>query len=120
MNKIYKAFLLLLLTASTCHLSAQSIKPFVFNVAGGYFNDPNSYYRYDWSIGEMTMIDALAPSDSIILLTHGLLQPLTEIVGKSNLSLIFGSGEYRLFPNPTPGKFELDFLCGKQVLWKYS
>lgn len=110
MNKIYKACFLLLLTASTCHISAQSIKPFAFNAAGGYFNDPSSYYRFDWSIGEMTLIDALAPSDSIILVTSGLLQPLTEIVGKSNLSLIFGPGEYRLFPNPTPGKFELDFF----------
>jgi hypothetical protein len=110
MNKLYKVCLLVLLAVSTCQVTAQSIKPFVFNVAGGSYNDPSSYYRFEWSIGEMTLIESLAPSDSLILVTHGLLQPLTDIVGKSNLSLIFGSGEYRLFPNPTPGKFELDFF----------
>ncbi|AXY74954.1 T9SS C-terminal target domain-containing protein [Paraflavitalea soli] len=110
MNKLYQVCLLVLLAGSTSQVTAQTIKPFVFNVAGGYYNDPSSYFRFEWSIGEMTMIESLAPADSMILLTHGLLQPLTEIVGKSNLSLIFGSGEYRLFPNPTPGKFELDFF----------
>ncbi len=82
MNKLYKVCLLALLTGSTCQVTAQSIKPFVFNVAGGSYNDPNSYYRFEWSIGEMTMIESLAPSDSLILVTHGILQPLTDIVGK--------------------------------------
>jgi hypothetical protein len=110
MNKVYKVFLLTLLTVSTCRLTAQSIKPFVFNVAGGYYNDPNSYYRFDWSIGEATLIDAFTSPNGNWMLTQGLLQPFTDSVGKSNLSLLFGAEEFRLFPNPTPGKFELDFF----------
>lgn len=110
MNKIYKAWCVLLLVCTTCQATAQSVRPFVFNATGGAYNDPASYYRFDWSIGELTLIDAFAPPDSVILLTQGFLQPCTDIVGKSFLSSIFAPGEYRLFPNPTAGKFELDFF----------
>lgn len=106
MDKLYKAWCVLLLAGSTWQASAQR----AINAAGGTYNDPASYYHFEWSIGELTLIDALAPLDSIVLFTHGVLQPCTEYVTKSNLSVLFGPGEYRLFPNPTSGKFELDFF----------
>lgn len=110
MNKVYQACFILLLTIVALQGSGQTIRPSVLNVAGGTSNDPNSYYRFDWSLGEMTIIESLAPADSIVLITHGILQPLTEITGNSNLSLLFAPGEFRLFPNPTVGRFELDFF----------
>lgn len=110
MGKLYKAWCVLLLAGSTWQATAQSAKHSVLNAAGGSYNDPNSYYHFEWSIGELTLINALAPADSIILLTHGVLQPCTEFVTKSNNSTLFAAGEYRLFPNPTAGRFELDFF----------
>ena len=110
MVKFYKAWCVLLLAGSTWQATAQSAKHSVLNAAGGSYNDPNSYFHFEWSIGELTLINALAPSDSVILLTHGVLQPCTEFVTKSNFSVLFGPGEYRLFPNPTAGRFELDFF----------
>jgi hypothetical protein len=110
MGKFYKAWCVLLLAGGTWQATAQSAKPFVLNAAGGSFNDPNAYFHFEWSIGELTLINAMAPADSIILLTHGVLQPCTEFVTKSNISTLFAIGEYRLFPNPTAGRFELDFF----------
>lgn len=110
MNKVYKACFILLLTMVALKGSGQTIRPSVLNVTGGTSGDPNSYYRFDWSIGEMTMIETLTPANGMFMLTHGILQPLSELVGNSNLSLIFAPGEFRLFPNPTVGRFELDFF----------
>lgn len=110
MDKLYKACCIVLLVCGAWQATAQSAKPFAFNAAGGSYNDPSSYYHFEWSIGELTLINAFAPPDSIILFTQGLLQPCTEFVTKSFLSLLFAPGEYRLFPNPTAGRFELDFF----------
>jgi hypothetical protein len=110
MEKIYKVLCLLLLVSAVRHASAQSAAPFVFNATGGSYDDPSSYYRFEWSIGELTLIDMFAPPDSALLVTQGVLQPCTEKIGLSYLSTLLGSGEYRLFPNPTAGKFELDFF----------
>lgn len=110
MGKFYKAWCLVLLAGSCWQASAQSIKPAVMNAGGGSYNDPNSYFHFEWSIGELTLINALAPADSVILLTHGVLQPCTEFVAFSPFSTSFAPGEYRLFPNPTAGRFELDFF----------
>lgn len=110
MEKVYKVLCLLLLVCTVRHASAQSAAPFVFNVAGGSYDDASSYYRFEWSIGELTLIDMFAPLDSSLLVTQGVLQPCTDKIGLSYLSTLFAPGEFRLFPNPTAGKFELDFF----------
>jgi hypothetical protein len=110
MEKIYKVLCLLLMVCAIRHASAQSVAPFVFNASGGSYDNTSSYYRFEWSIGELTLIDMFAPSDSALLLTQGVLQPCTDKIGLSYLSTLFAPGEYRLFPNPTAGKFELDFF----------
>jgi hypothetical protein len=90
------------------------VVPAVFNVAGGTYDNASSYYRFEWSFGELLLIEAFAPADSSILLTHGLLQPCTDIIENSPTMLVFESGDYRLFPNPTKGKFELNFFVREQ------
>jgi hypothetical protein len=110
MEKLYSVLCLLMAVGVVRQAGAQSTAPQVINVAGGSYDDHNSYYRFEWSIGEMTLIDMFAPADSSLLLTQGVLQPCTEKIGLSYLSTIFADGEYRLFPNPTAGKFELDFF----------
>lgn len=110
MEKVCKALYILLLLCSTRYVAAQSIRPFVFNATGGVYDDVNSYFRYEWSIGELTLIDIFAKPDSLVVVTQGLLQPCTDIITRSFFSTLFAPGEFRLFPNPTRGKFELDFF----------
>jgi hypothetical protein len=58
----------------------------------------------------MVMIESYANADSTLILTQGVLQPCTDKIRQSAHVLIFDVGDYRLFPNPTDGKFELNFF----------
>jgi hypothetical protein len=86
------------------------VVPAILNASGGTYDNPSSYYRYEWSFGEMLLIQAFAPLDSSVLVTQGVLQPCTDIIGYSAFTLLFAEGDYKLFPNPTSGKFEVDFF----------
>jgi hypothetical protein len=88
----------------------QSIAPFALNVAGGSFDNPSSYTRYEWSFGELVLIDTYTSASDNLILTNGLLQPCTEkITGDFTISY-FGKNEWKVFPNITTGSFELDFF----------
>lgn len=86
------------------------VVPAILNVAGGSYDAPLSYNRYEWSFGELMLIQAFAPADSAFLITQGVLQPCTDQLGVSPYTLLFETGDYKLFPNPTSGKFEVDFF----------
>ena len=86
------------------------VVPAVMNTAGGTYDNAGSYYRFEWSLGELALIQSFAPADSSLLITHGVLQPCTDKVGLSPMTVLFEQGDYKLFPNPTPGKFEVDFF----------
>jgi hypothetical protein len=86
------------------------VVPAVLNVAGGSYDNPSSYYRYEWSFGELVLVQAFAPADSSVLVTQGVLQPCTDKIGPYPYTVLFEAGDYKLFPNPTSGKFELDFF----------
>lgn len=88
---------------------AQTIAPATLNTAGGTYDNAGSSYRFEWSFGDMLLIHSLAPSDSSLFLTQGVLQPCTDGSSKPGSSS-FGTSDYRLFPNPTTGKFELNFF----------
>ena len=92
-----------------CYSYAQTIAPAAFNTAGGSYDNPGSSFRFEWSFGELLLISSLAPADSSIFLTQGVLQPCTDSKS-SSVSTVFQNGDYRLFPNPTAGKFELNFF----------
>jgi|JI91814BRNA_FD_contig_61_1771330_length_844_multi_3_in_0_out_0_2 hypothetical protein len=86
------------------------VLPAVMNTAGGTYDNALSYYRYEWSFGELVLVQAFAPADSSILVTQGVLQPCTDIIHNSPYTVLFEAGDYKLFPNPTSGKFEVDFF----------
>ena len=86
------------------------VVPAILNAAGGSYDNPSSYNRYEWSFGELLLIQAFAPADSSVLVTQGVLQPCTDQLGYSPFTVLFESGDYKLFPNPTSGKFEVDFF----------
>lgn len=106
MKKTWILGLALLLAAMA---NAQSTTPFVFNISGGSYNEPSSYYRFEWSVGELAVINTMNTADSSCRLLHGVLQPGSERPFYPQ-TLVFESGNYKLFPNPTSGQFELNFF----------
>ena len=108
--------LMVLLFVSCSQAQVPSISPYngvvpaVLNTAGGSYDNSLSYYRYEWSFGELLLVQAFAPVDSSVLITQGVLQPCTDKIGISPYTVLFEVGDYKLFPNPTSGKFELDFF----------
>jgi hypothetical protein len=90
--------------------NAQSITPFALNTAGGTYDNPASYLRFEWNFGELTLTDTYTNNSANIILTQGLLQPCTDKVDNSGEMVFFGTAEWKIFPNVTQGKFELDFF----------
>ena len=87
------------------------VVPAILNAAGGHdYNLPLKTHMFEWSFGELLLIQAFAPPDSSVLVTQGVLQPCTDQIGYSPFTLLFDEGDYKLFPNPTSGKFEVDFF----------
>lgn len=115
-KKITLSLVAVFLTISFCKAQVPSLSPYngvvpaIFNSAGGSYDNALSYYRYEWSFGELLLIQAFAPPDSSILVTQGVLQPCTDKLGVSPFTVFFEAGDYKLFPNPTAGPFEVDFF----------
>ena len=120
MKKLYKCSFLLFVLLPARNAVSQSVAPHIIaNIAGGTYENPSSYYRFDWSLGEISLVQTFAPADSSFYITQGLLQPVTEHSTLSPLILFFGKDEYVLFPNPTPARFEVNFkvrLSGRMEL----
>lgn len=138
-GKITLSLLAVFLAVSFCKAQVPSLSPYngvcpaILNAAGGTYDNALSYNRYEWSFGELLLIQAFAPPDSSILVTQGVLQPCTDKVGVSPYTVLFEDGDYKLFPNPTSGPFEVDFFVRTpgmmslqlinsvgQILWKRS
>jgi hypothetical protein len=86
------------------------VVPAIMNAAGGTYDNALSYYRYEWSFGELVLVQTFATLDSSTRITQGVLQPCTDEIGHSPYTVFFENGDYKLFPNPTAGKFEVDFF----------
>ena len=64
--------------------SAQTATPTVTNAGGGAYNNPNSYFRYfEWSIGELTLINTVTSADKSLVVYQGVLQPCSDKDRKS-------------------------------------
>ncbi len=110
MKEIYKPGFALVFVLLSNLTMAQNVTPFVFNASGGTYVNADSYYQFEWSIGELTIIDPMAKLDSSLTVMHGVLQPCTDKIGKSPLFVVFEPGEFKVFPNPTKGRFEVDYF----------
>lgn len=115
-KKLSFSCMALLLAVNFSKAQVPSVSPFngvvpaVLNAAGGTYDNASSYYRYEWSFGELLLIQSFAPPDSSVLVTQGVLQPCTDKIGYSPFTVLFDDGDYKLFPNPTNGQFEVDFF----------
>lgn len=84
--------LFILIILSFQNLIAQSIAPSIINASGG--SHTISGNTYDWSIGEMLLVNTFSTSGGIV--TQGLLQPqeLTAVAINNALN------EINVYPNP--------------------
>jgi Secretion system C-terminal sorting domain len=106
-NFLYTTLVLLLFGIAGI---AQSNTPTVNNAGGGFYNNPNSYFRYfEWSIGELTLISTAVPADSSFIVYQGVLQPCTDKL-IAPIASEFLPGDYKIMPNPNTGKFEINFF----------
>lgn len=86
----------------------QSITPATLNVAGNTFQ--NSVYQFEWSFGEMAVIETFRGNNTSII-TSGVLQPVTMVVEPSSFFSYWLSDEVKLFPNPTNGMLNVNILA---------
>jgi hypothetical protein len=84
--------------------TAQQIVPGVVNVSGG--SASGGYYRYDWSVGELCLIDTYNQVN--LILENGFLHPGTERPG-GNTNNFFSRGDVMIFPNPVYTIAEINF-----------
>lgn len=101
------SFTLLILTLLLCpYLSpAQSVTPNVINTTG--YSASSGYYRFDWSVGEMCIIDSYIKPGMV--LENGLLHAGTEIPISANIVDFFAKGDIVIFPNPAYAFTEVNF-----------
>jgi hypothetical protein len=104
MRKLYLCLSIGIIVSTV--VRSQSSTPSIMNVAGGF--SKVGYLQSEWSIGELCLIETAAIPG--FFFTQGVLQPCTDFVTKWPLTVNFLLNEYKVFPNPTSGLFELDFF----------
>src|SRR5512138_1693663 len=92
---------LLISTASFC----QSINTSVLNATGG--TAKNGYYQFEWSVGELALVDEMQSSDKLIV-TNGFLQPYLVSPGTNDQGFLFAVDEIKIFPNPASRYVEVN------------
>jgi len=95
---------LLSLFLCPCLINAQQVTPFIINVTGG--SATSNYYRFDWSVGEMCLVNTFSQPNAI--LENGFLHPGTEH-SKDTINF-FAKGDVMVFPNPAYATTEIDIV----------
>ena len=112
MKKIFVLMSVLVWLWGLPNARGQSIKPSTFNAAGGSGTIGSN--KFDWSIGEMTMVSTFTGSSVII--TQGLLQNNKLGTGVPALS----AGErIQVFPNPANTLVNLQYTTAIQGALSY-
>ena len=90
--------LLVFLSAIVCAQAfSQSAQPNVINASGGAYT--SNSYSYEWSIGELVLVNEMVEKDGKYILTNGFLQPYSQ-TGKAITPEAFKNHEIRLLQNP--------------------
>jgi len=97
---------------------SQSITPSIINVAGG--SSQKGYYQFEWSVGEMSLVNEMESRPNMLAVTNGLLQPYILNPGTNNTNNRFGADEIRIFPNPASSYVEINFFNRQQGRLKIS
>lgn len=97
--------LILLLLLCPIITKAQEATPNIINVTGG--SAINGYYRFDWSVGEMCIIDTYIQPG--LILENGVLHAGTERPNHPKGIDFFATGDIMIFPNPVYTITEVNF-----------
>jgi hypothetical protein len=97
--------LILLLLLCPFFTKAQEATPNIVNVTGG--SAISGYYRFDWSVGEMCIIDSYIQPG--LILENGLLHAGTEKAIPTTAINFFTIGDIMIFPNPVYTITEVNF-----------
>ena len=120
MRRVLLSFMAIFFALSFIY--SQSISPSVINSSGGSFNDPNYYFRLDWSVGEMPLVNTKQSlgGGGVYVLTNGFFQPYTNTPGSINNSGGFGPEEIKIFPNPAVNFVEIDIMTKQKGTFNMS
>lgn len=113
-NKI--SVIIVLFISISCF--SQSVTPAVLNVAGG--SSQKGYYQFEWSVGEMSLINQMESMPNLFVVTNGFLQPYILHPEISNSNNQFGVDEITVFPNPASTYVEVDLFTRQQGQLKLS
>ena len=112
-------FLFGLLFTTTCF--SQSSGPSVINSSGGSAN--TGYYQFEWSVGELALVNQMNGNGNSLIVTNGFMQPYTLYPAYNNQSNLFGYEEIKVFPSPASSFVEINFFTkqkGNIVLTFYD
>jgi hypothetical protein len=79
----------------------------VINATGGAY--VKGYYRLDWSVGELALVNEMQSSSAKYIITNGFLQTLTNVPDSNNSSKRFDPDEVIILPNPTRDWLQINF-----------
>ena len=104
-----KTFLpiLFLLAFSSEQAMSQSNDPCVINSSGGSYQSGND--SYEWSIGELVLVNEMTASDGKYILTNGFLQPFAKNQAVINTPAALKDQELRILRNPVKDVLAVQF-----------
>lgn len=105
---IYISILCLSITSSYGQSTSESI----LNATGGTSEKNNIIY--EWSVGELCMINTMESDDRQITLTNGCLQPAPATMRRSRNTVPFDVNKVRILPNPATDKVTVHFRFAAQ------
>ena len=76
----------------------QSMQASVINVSGGTYSSQN--YSYEWSIGELVLVNEMKDAGNNYVLTNGFLQPFMRSENAQKPPAVFRQQEFRVLNNP--------------------
>lgn len=90
---------------------SQSMQPCVVNASGGSYTSAN--YSYEWSIGELVLVNEMKDADSKYVLTNGFLQPFARNENSTKPPAIFRQHEFRVLNNPVKDVLRVQLLTSE-------
>ncbi len=89
---------------------AQSVSNSAVNSSGNTYK--SGYYQFEWSIGEMSLVNEMKSGDKQYIITNGLLQPNEST--HENPDKQFDKDEIKVFANPSTGMVDVNILTKQQ------
>jgi hypothetical protein len=102
--------LVCLLSIAGTKAMSQTTDAYVVNASGGTAMSGNDCY--EWSIGELVLVNDMTATDGKYILTNGFLQPFVRNENVVTIPERFRNHEVRLLPNPVRDVLGIQFLTG--------